>query len=548
VEIEVKTDAINAMKLHNKTEETEEKEMENKIDESDGIDPKNGEMITGSHDGDQAAHVETTDELFLTPTTPPIPPHSSQSSLTPILEDEGSDIVKDNNVSSVEDESFATPQAKVYQTRRKSLTHKTKPLKTPKKKKPTGPLTTKQEIAELRAVNATLSNAMNVLQETVINQGNMIASLSTKIEKMTVDYSKEVDRKVSNLEERIVNFYTDQEKQCSGKKVQITSAFNKRIDKLSTKLDVLQRCSTINSSDPPGQSIVTSLETKLNNLQTNIEKVEHEMAHMQDSISNLVDNKSPFTPVDSPLTRKMKMTAGKSNNTNSNRKGTKETQEDEYPRQTKDGTPAERKMSKSILFMDSNRKYLKADKLWKNCQMIPCSTTHDLRKSLLSAKLSDVDLIFIHTGVNDIDKDDGETVAKNLIEIVEGVSSTLPNMKIAISEITPRQLHRDEEVKTCNSVLHAALDNKSNVTIAKHSNLRNERWSFHVKDDDKHLTEVSIARFAKNLKVAFRTAFGMPLYEKRSVGNYNKNMDKQQKGFGNVETFKRKLLKFLNSC
>ena len=75
-----------------------------------------------------------------------------------------------------------------------------------------------------------------------------------------------------------------------------------------------------------------------------------------------------------------------------------------------------------------------------------------------------------------------------------------------ISEVTPRQIRRDEEVQICNKTLHNQLG--ESVTLANHSNLRNSEWSFHVPGDDKHLAAESIARFAHNLKSAFRKAIG----------------------------------------
>ena len=125
--------------------------------------------------------------------------------------------------------------------------------------------------------------------------------------------------------------------------------------------------------------------------------------------------------------------------------------------------------------MDSNSKHLVSDQLWKNNTIISCSTTYDLRGLLKTTNLSNIDLIFIHTGVNDIDKDDGQTVANNLIDIVQRLRSDHPDVKVAVSEVTPRQFYRDNEVQTCNTALHAALDNQPNITIAKHSNLRNDR-------------------------------------------------------------------------
>ena len=206
---------------------------------------------------------------------------------------------------------------------------------------------------------------------------------------------------------------------------------------------------------------------------------------------------------------------------------------------------------------------MKSDQLWKNNTVVPCSTTYDLRNLLKSTKLDDFDLAFIHTGVNDIDTDDGKSVANNLIDITRKIRQYYPHIKVVVSEVTPRQLYRDKEVQACNSALHSSLEDEDNVTIAEHFNLRNDRWSFHIKNDDKHFAQISIGRFAKNLKIAFRKALGLPLFEKRKNATRNnafqnntsrrRNPRKESPNNLNnmgddVQVFKQKLISFLSSC
>ena len=76
--------------------------------------------------------------------------------------------------------------------------------------------------------------------------------------------------------------------------------------------------------------------------------------------------------------------------------------------------------------------------------------------------------------------------------------------------------------------------------------------SFHVKKDDRHFDKVSIGRLAKNLKVAFRKAIGLPVFEKKSgSGGGRPSKRTSPNGLRNengVETFKQKLMSFLESC
>ena len=115
------------------------------------------------------------------------------------------------------------------------------------------------------------------------------------------------------------------------------------------------------------------------------------------------------------------------------------------------------------------------------------------------------DMIVIHVGVNDIDKKNGRDVFEEIKHIITHIKSLAPSVKLVVSEITPRNDNRDPEVKICNTLLKSLLE--KDITLAYHQNLRNNEWSFY--DDVKHLSKVSIAKFASNLKQAFRRAFGI---------------------------------------
>ena len=88
-----------------------------------------------------------------------------------------------------------------------------------------------------------------------------------------------------------------------------------------------------------------------------------------------------------------------------------------------------------------------------------------------------------------------------------------------------------------------------NLTISYHRNLRNKEWSFH--DDTKHLSEISIAKFAGNLKSAFRGALGINRKLKVSrpydILSYQKHSRKRQPTSEFLESFKANLLSKLAS-
>ena len=89
-----------------------------------------------------------------------------------------------------------------------------------------------------------------------------------------------------------------------------------------------------------------------------------------------------------------------------------------------------------------------------------------------------------------------------------------------------------------------------NVTIVCHQDLRNSDWSFH--DGAKYLSKVSIARFASNLKSAFRKAFG--IYKSKPLSRVSKGNHHQQQfnntkytKNGSLKSFKTELLSKLTS-
>ena len=224
-------------------------------------------------------------------------------------------------------------------------------------------------------------------------------------------------------------------------------------------------------------------------------------------------------------------------------------------------------LKKTFLFMDSNRAHINPTDLWKNLSIIPCQNLDSLRCQLSNTRLDDVGIVFIHTGVNDIDTVDGVEVGKDIVSIVQKLRHAYPHLKIVISEITPRKFHKDDEVQLCNNHLHTHLRNLESVTIARHSNLRNEKWTFHR--DDKHFTAISISLFAANIKNALRKCLGIPSKKtgkdergvqrkrhhsdsrnKNSDNDNKKNLNKNKNITGSnrkIDSFRNDLIKFLTN-
>ena len=175
------------------------------------------------------------------------------------------------------------------------------------------------------------------------------------------------------------------------------------------------------------------------------------------------------------------------------------------------------------MFMDSNRNHLDPKLLWENLTLVPAGCIPELCTQLKKYDVTKFDIVIIHVGVNDIDTNSGTNVAKRLIKLTSEIKNLAPGIQIILSEITPRQLNRDCEVLACNTELNNTLKIAENITLVRHSNLRNGEWSHHKKNDDKHFTEGSTARLAGNLKNAFRRAIGAKTKSPRKQDNRRKD-------------------------
>ena len=115
--------------------------------------------------------------------------------------------------------------------------------------------------------------------------------------------------------------------------------------------------------------------------------------------------------------------------------------------------------------------------------------------------------IMIHVGVNDLDTRTPEQVSEHLKVIVSGMQKIFVGVKIVVSEIKPCHDEKDKDVIRCNEMITTLFKNRNDVTIASHSNLRDDEWSMY--DDVKHVSEAAVPRLVSNIKRALRKSHGV---------------------------------------
>ncbi len=162
-----------------------------------------------------------------------------------------------------------------------------------------------------------------------------------------------------------------------------------------------------------------------------------------------------------------------------------------------------------LIFMDSNRKHINWRQFWtlKGTEKYFCGKLIDVEKRFREETASSIKYILIHVGVNDLDTRTPEQVTEHLKVIIAGMRKKFQGVKIIVSEITPRNDEKDADVRRCNELINALYGNQGHITIAPHSNLRDDDWSMY--DDAKHITKAAIPRLVSNIKRALRKAYGI---------------------------------------
>ena len=281
-------------------------------------------------------------------------------------------------------------------------------LKTPKKKKESKKQTktetaqNKIELGVIKAENVILRHSITTLGKTVLKQVEELTQLKEEMTRLSENLSKKISANVEACEKRIVNFYSDQDKICLDRAKSVSNIFQKKLDKISTKADTAEKWAKASSINP-STTTDSSVSFKIQNMQLQIEKLEHEMATMGDHLNDLISSNSSGKTADFAI------------HTNKRYKGTTAQKETKSH-----GTNA-------IMFCDSNKRHLNAQQLWRGIEILPCGDLLDLHSKIHVNKdlISSADMIVVNVGVNDTDKKSGHDVFENLENItseIEGLA------------------------------------------------------------------------------------------------------------------------------
>ena len=171
-----------------------------------------------------------------------------------------------------------------------------------------------------------------------------------------------------------------------------------------------------------------------------------------------------------------------------------------------------------LILIDSNSNHLDRRKFWRvnNTKWERCGTAYEAGRAIRKVNYHNLQYVLVSLGVNDID---------DVCGITDDIHMIYPNVKVIVSELTPRNDNRDEEVIECNKPLVANAKSKDYMYFAKQSNLRDPDYSFF--DDSKHIKKTKVGRYASNLKIALRKAYGIEDPRERNSGNQDRPWQQQ---------------------
>ena len=165
---------------------------------------------------------------------------------------------------------------------------------------------------------------------------------------------------------------------------------------------------------------------------------------------------------------------------------------------------------------DSNFTYIDQRKLWDldGTKYVRCGMLDEVIAVIDDSKIKYEKLkyFFVSCGCNDLDYTNGGNVFNSMKIIVEKLRNKYPNVKVILSEVTPRMDNIDEKVKAVNKLLEPYVKQTADVFLTKHSNMRKREFF----RDAKHFGKECIPRFAANIKNTLRFVYGRKKFDQKA--------------------------------
>ena len=185
-----------------------------------------------------------------------------------------------------------------------------------------------------------------------------------------------------------------------------------------------------------------------------------------------------------------------------------------------------------IILMDSNRKYIDENKLWRNhtCKKLKAGDAEEAWKVVNDYNFKKARYLILGIGTNDVETTHEEDVCKEIINIGIRLKKEYPLAKILISQLPPR---KDEfaNKKKLNEILKRSIPESLYI-------IRNDNLTVDTLYDKKHLKKGAISLLVGNMKNTIRSTFkeqeNNTFIERRQHVNKYQDYPKQERNMNNM--------------
>ena len=188
-----------------------------------------------------------------------------------------------------------------------------------------------------------------------------------------------------------------------------------------------------------------------------------------------------------------------------------------------------------ILIMDSNRRYIDAEKFWrgKRCTKIAAGNVEEVKKTMEQVEFINTKHIIVHVGTNDleIEKDSPETICRNIIKVGVDLKSKYKMTRVFISQLPPRGDEYNSKRNKVNHLLAQSLP--ESLMLINNSNLTHK--DLH---DKKHIRREAIRTLVMNMKNAIKESRDIPtrMETTKTIGEGTKKTDEKEL-YGTLKEF-----------